>query len=221
MKNKIDIIYEELQKPLDRSVILRREHDKLEYIAGYVAIAQANKIFGFDSWGYSITKYPELIQKDGALGYLCAVKVWVKLNGELVEKEDVGYKDVTLTKKEKKPMLEVAYKGCVTDALKRALRSFGDQFGNSLYDREDKLEKISDTLSTEEEKGMSEYMQTLLDCKTEEEVNEALDNIAQIAIQDKWTEKKLNHMKMLSKRVKDGIVVKNSRKEKREQEKKA
>ena len=28
---------------------------------------------------------------------------------------------------------ETAYKGAVTDALKRALRSFGDQFGNGLY----------------------------------------------------------------------------------------
>jgi len=30
---------------------------------------------------------------------------------------------------------EAAYKGAVTDALKRALRYFGDQFGNRLYDR--------------------------------------------------------------------------------------
>ena len=28
---------------------------------------------------------------------------------------------------------ETAHKGAVTDALKRALRSYGDQFGNSLY----------------------------------------------------------------------------------------
>ena len=28
---------------------------------------------------------------------------------------------------------ETAYKGAVTDALKRALRTFGDQFGNALY----------------------------------------------------------------------------------------
>ena len=28
---------------------------------------------------------------------------------------------------------ETAYKGAVTDGLKRALRTFGDQFGNSLY----------------------------------------------------------------------------------------
>jgi hypothetical protein len=30
---------------------------------------------------------------------------------------------------------EAAYKGAVTDALKRALRHFGNQFGNGLYDR--------------------------------------------------------------------------------------
>ena len=28
---------------------------------------------------------------------------------------------------------ETAFKGCVTDALKRALRGYGEQFGNALY----------------------------------------------------------------------------------------
>ena len=32
--------------------------------------------------------------------------------------------------------LETAIKGAVSDALKRAMRHFGKQFGNSLYDKE-------------------------------------------------------------------------------------
>jgi len=37
---------------------------------------------------------------------------------------------------------EAAYKGAVTDALKRALRHFGDQFGNRLYDRRNGLDAM-------------------------------------------------------------------------------
>ncbi|MCY3923834.1 MAG: Rad52/Rad22 family DNA repair protein, partial [Chloroflexi bacterium] len=43
---------------------------------------------------------------------------------------DVGFQPVT---DESPEGHETAYKGAVTDALKRALRSFGDRFGNGLY----------------------------------------------------------------------------------------
>ncbi|MCY3923229.1 MAG: Rad52/Rad22 family DNA repair protein [Chloroflexi bacterium] len=43
---------------------------------------------------------------------------------------DVGFQPVT---DETPEGHETAYKGAVTDALKRALRSFGDRFGNGLY----------------------------------------------------------------------------------------
>jgi hypothetical protein len=38
---------------------------------------------------------------------------------------------------------EVAYKGAVTDALKRALRHFGEQFGLGLYDRRNAVDATS------------------------------------------------------------------------------
>ena len=43
---------------------------------------------------------------------------------------DVGFQPVTDDSPEGH---ETAFKGAVTDALKRALRSFGDRFGNGLY----------------------------------------------------------------------------------------
>ena len=43
---------------------------------------------------------------------------------------DVGFQPVSDDSAEGH---ETAYKGAVTDALKRALRSFGDRFGNGLY----------------------------------------------------------------------------------------
>ena len=43
---------------------------------------------------------------------------------------DVGFQPVT---DESAEGHETAFKGAVTDALKRVLRSFGDRFGNGLY----------------------------------------------------------------------------------------
>ena len=43
---------------------------------------------------------------------------------------DVGFHAVT---EETVEGHETAFKGCVTDALKRALRGYGEQFGNGLY----------------------------------------------------------------------------------------
>ena len=43
---------------------------------------------------------------------------------------DVGFHPVT---DESADGHETAFKGAVTDALKRVLRSFGDRFGNGLY----------------------------------------------------------------------------------------
>jgi hypothetical protein len=43
---------------------------------------------------------------------------------------------------------EAAYKGAVTDALKRALRHFGDQFGNGLYDRRNAVDAAASRPAT-------------------------------------------------------------------------
>jgi hypothetical protein len=51
----------------------------------------------------------------------------------MVNREDVGHGIAAGTSSE---AIEMARKGAVTDALKRALRSFGNQFGNSLYDKD-------------------------------------------------------------------------------------
>lgn len=52
---------------------------------------------------------------------------------QTVTRNDVGHG--TSTAKGVVPDFEAAEKEAVTDALKRSLRSFGNQFGNSLYDK--------------------------------------------------------------------------------------
>lgn len=235
-KTDLQTVYSKLQEPLDPGFVIKRA-DGMDYIAGYVAIEQANRIFGFHNWGYTITQQPIITKEtdstDKPYWYCtCTVKTWVKVpeTQNQIEREDVGFGEVTFTKEftDKKgvkhgsrPQIEVAYKGAVTDALKRALRGWGNQFGNSLYDREDKLSKIQETLSTAEEVGLSKYVQELLSCKTLEEVEKTLDKLVQIATQDNWNKAQLEYIKNMAEKVKSGLSKKAAREEKREGETKS
>jgi recombination DNA repair RAD52 pathway protein len=69
--------------------------------------------------------------------FASVVKVWVKDFGT---REDVGSCGGS-SKTSYLEASEIAYKGCVSDGMKRAFRTFGDQFGNSLYDKDFKFEE--------------------------------------------------------------------------------
>ena len=131
-----------LAKPLDRLLVSERESRDgriLHYLEGWAVINQANRIFGYDGWGTELVgevgfRPIHLVDQDTeaplAIGmYSAAVRVTVR---GCAPRSDAGCGFVTADTPEAH---EAAYKGAVTDALKRALRSFGDQFGNGLYDR--------------------------------------------------------------------------------------
>ncbi len=131
-----------LARPLDWLLVSERESRDgrmFRYIDGPTAINQANRIFGHDGWGAELMgevgfRPVRLLDPDTeatlAIGMYCAV-VRVSVRG-CVPRSDAGCGFVTADTPEAH---EAAYKGAVTDALKRALRYFGDQFGNGLYDR--------------------------------------------------------------------------------------
>lgn len=114
---------------------------KGDYIEGWHAIAEANRIFGFDGWNYTIpactcvSERPRKIgkppnEKDG-WGVSYTAKVTVIVEGVCREDFGAGHGydlDCGLAH-------ESAIKEAVTDALKRALRSFGNPFGLALYDK--------------------------------------------------------------------------------------
>lgn len=142
----------ELENQIDTSVVKKREGPRgmmLSYIPGFYAIDTANEIFGFDGWSYEIedlksekfnTEVPDKYKKDvvrPCIEVRTTARVKVTIND--IVRSDVGhgnsqsYTDI--------PDYEFSEKEAVTDALKRALRSFGNRFGNSLYDK-DFLETI-------------------------------------------------------------------------------
>lgn len=112
---------------------------KGDYIEGWHAIAEANRIFGFDGWSYDIVACECVFQgaraigkdkKDG-FGVTYVARISVMSGG--VQRVDVGSGhgyDVDCGIAH-----ESAIKEAVTDALKRALRTFGNPFGLALYDK--------------------------------------------------------------------------------------
>ena len=131
-----------LEKPLDPAVISERETRDgrlVSYIEGWATIAQANRIFGFDAWGVEVVgdvAYRAFDLSDPDTGERLAVGMYsasvrVVARGCL-PRVDVG---CSFAAGDTPDAHETAFKGAVTDAMKRALRYFGVQFGNGLYDR--------------------------------------------------------------------------------------
>ena len=134
------VVTKALGEPLDPSLVSQRKGRGgrvFDYLEGHVVIAQANNIFAHGGWGYDIVGDVTLREietvdpKTGEVkrGQAYAAKVKVNVPGA-PSRTDVGFHAVA---EETVEGHETAYKGAVTDALKRAMRSFGDQFGNGLY----------------------------------------------------------------------------------------
>ncbi len=130
----------ELAKPLDASLVSQRRGRAgrdYAYIEGHTVIDQANRIFGFGGWGFDLAgevvlrEIENVDPKTGEVrrtrAYSAPVRVTVP---GAPPRTDVGFHVVA---DETGEGHETAFKGSVTDGLKRALRTFGSGFGNSLY----------------------------------------------------------------------------------------
>ena len=131
-----------LSYELDSSRIKTREKGNisLSYIEGHDVIESANKIFGYGNWSYSISKLEQVSQEQNhnqniIICYKAIVRVIAQDISHTKEttREDVGFGSGVA--KTLSDAHEGAAKEAVTDALKRAMRTFGNQFGNSLYDK--------------------------------------------------------------------------------------
>lgn len=138
-----------LNAPLDRKNVKSRKQGsaQVSYIEGWHAIAEANRIFGFGEWvretveNKCVAEHPYTIgkgknwEKEGhSVTYTARVRITV--NGEdskSVAREGFGAGhgiDQSLGQAH-----ESAIKEAETDAMKRALMTFGNPFGLALYDK--------------------------------------------------------------------------------------
>jgi hypothetical protein len=151
----------ELRQPLDMSRVKRRQAPgmgSVPYLEGYDVIDRANTIFGF-AWSFDLMGEPVIVRwqkkllawnqqekrkvpaldangnvqtEEVGLVYITG-KVTIELDGKLFSHADLGRCIFTGDTPE---ALDMALAGSATDCLKRCFRQMGEQFGNSLYDKE-------------------------------------------------------------------------------------
>lgn len=125
-----------LAAPLDSSHVAARTQGgrQVSYIEGWHAIAEANRIFGFDGWNRETVELRQLgepreVGNNIRVEYSARVRITV---GDVV-RDGCGFgqgidKDVGQAH-------ESALKEAETDAMKRAFVTFGNPFGLALYDK--------------------------------------------------------------------------------------
>ena len=133
-------VTDSLGQPLDPALVSQRKGRAgrtYDYLEGHVVIDQANRIFGFGGWGYEVAgdatlrEFESVDTKTGEVKrtqfYSAPVRVTV---AGALPRTDIGFNAVA---EDNADGHETAIKGAVTDGMKRALRSFGVQFGNGFY----------------------------------------------------------------------------------------
>jgi recombination DNA repair RAD52 pathway protein len=138
----------QLAAPLSRSNVKQRAQAgrQLSYVESWVAISEANRIFGFDGWSSETVEIKCVSERERKIGrepntkdgwgvsYTAKVRVVAFAGDSLVIREGVGAGhgiDVDLGQAH-----ESAIKEAESDSRKRALMTFGNPFGLALYDKE-------------------------------------------------------------------------------------
>lgn len=176
----------ELSAPLNQFHVKKRTNygggGQLSYIEGWHAIAEANRIFGFDGWNREtdITQLCEpQLTKDKKGNDQWRVRYMAKsiIRVGPVIREGVGFgsgfaKDIG-------DAYESAIKEAETDAMKRALMTFGNSFGLALYDKDQKQVGDDDQISAYKARQDGSYPEMEKDiraCQCEDELNAWLDD---------------------------------------------
>ncbi|TPR03520.1 Aspartic-type endopeptidase ctsD [Aspergillus niger] len=111
---------------------------RVHYLSADKCINLANEVFGFNGWSSSIQNiqidFVEESPNTGKISLGLSVIVRVTLKDGTYH-EDIGYGHIENCKG-KAAAFEKAKKEGTTDALKRALRNFGNVLGNCVYDKD-------------------------------------------------------------------------------------
>ncbi|KAI8867543.1 dsRNA-binding domain-like protein [Ramicandelaber brevisporus] len=138
-----DRIGYELRRNLGPEFIKQRwgaQGKGVAYLEGWQAIELANAVFGFDGWSSEIVemtlKYMDVVKGNKYnVGVSCVVRVtYTDEGGKQVYHDDVGFGWVDEAFS-KNSGLEKSKKEAVTDALKRALKTFGNSLGSCVYNK--------------------------------------------------------------------------------------
>ena len=144
---------EALNVPITADVVKERKGPggkMLSYLPAFHVIDTANKVFGFDGWSAETTSLNTRVSNEGTVITTAQVRVTVSVpetivttdgEGKIVESRTGNVRTIERMgvghgSSKSAYDYEFAEKEAESDALKRAFRTFGAQFGNSLYDKE-------------------------------------------------------------------------------------
>ena len=144
-----------LTAPLARSHVSSRDQGrgKVAYVQSWVVISEANRIFGFDGWQRQtlltrcVNQAERPIGRDQKPGWGVTYIARVRITVGPIVREGCGAGhgiDVDLGQAH-----ESAIKEAETDAMKRALMTFGNPFGLALYDKSQR--QVSGTVAPQSE----------------------------------------------------------------------
>ena len=172
-KEAIGILGEKLKK--GHISQRKKGNTSLSYIESHHAIREANRAFGFDGWSYVIKELTMVSEEKNRnnnhiIGYIAMVEVVV---GGIM-REDVGFgSGIASTLADAH---EGATKEAVSDAMKRALRTFGDIFGLALYDK--KQEHVEKNEKKKNDMTIELLVSNLPKCKTGESLKKYMKDNA-------------------------------------------
>ena len=127
----------QLRANIRPQVVKQREVEGkvLHYLEGWHIISEANRIFGFDAWDRETLQSQCVWQKQidyrYAAAYLTRVRITVRAGDQVIQREGMGSGEALAGTAGQAH--ERASKAAETDATKRALSTFGNSFGLSLY----------------------------------------------------------------------------------------
>ena len=130
----------QLKAKLDSQHVKARKENgaTLHYIEGWHAIAEANRIFGYDAWDRRTVAtrcvWTEARGSQFLAAYTARVRISVRAGDIVIVREGCGTGEARASSPGQAH--EIALKTAETDASKRALATFGNPFGLALYDRE-------------------------------------------------------------------------------------
>lgn len=126
-----------LRSKLKPQHIRTRESEgvSLSYLEGWHVVAEANRIFGFDGWDRETLSadcvWTKQVNERYCAAYVTRIRIRVRAGDAIIVREGSGAGESSAASPGQAH--EFASKAAETDATKRALITFGNAFGLSLY----------------------------------------------------------------------------------------
>jgi len=197
---------EELKKTLEPANVKSRSKGSfnLSYIEGWWAIMEANRIFDFDGWDRDTMYNKEVCRseydKQGTtmykVGYEAKVSITVFSGEKTITRMGTGHGSGIA--KDLFDAIEGAAKEAETDAMKRALMTFGSPFGLALYDKTQRYVQVNpEPINQERVDGCYEMLKGEIDGDNDEPDYERMQtgisrisNDERLAVFDKFSKEK-------------------------------